>query len=87
MGSSDVTDVVVTDVIVNTAGGLVGLGLLAVMRHPRQDRTRTVLTRVASIGTAVALLAAVLFVASPMHYAPLRDIRNPVVSGVSETSG
>ncbi|GAA1806478.1 VanZ family protein [Agromyces neolithicus] len=81
VGSSDVTDV-----IVNTAGGVAGLGLLALARRGLQDRTRTVVTRMCSIGTVIALIAVGLFIASPVRYAPVRDIHIPVVSGASETS-
>jgi len=63
VGSSDLTDVVV-----NTAGALLGLGLLA-----RADRT--VLTRVCAVGTVLAVLASALVVASPLRYGPPEDVR------------
>jgi glycopeptide antibiotics resistance protein len=69
VGSCDITDLVV-----NTAGGLAGLGLLVLARLRLQDRTGTVMTRVCSIGTAILLLAAGIFIASPVHYAPMRDV-------------
>lgn len=65
VGSSDVTDVVV-----NTAGGLVGIGLLALARRRLPASTTTVMAGVCSIGTVLALLASGLVVASPMRYAP-----------------
>ncbi|WP_141915450.1 VanZ family protein [Klugiella xanthotipulae] len=66
VGSSDITDV-----IVNTAGGLVGLGLLALVRFELQGQTTAVMTRVCAIGTVLVLTAAGLFIiASPPHYGP-----------------
>jgi len=62
-----------TDVIVNTAGGLVGLGLLALVRRRLQTRTALVVTRVCLVGTVVSVLAVGAFLASPMHYRPLHD--------------
>ncbi|RXZ72466.1 VanZ family protein [Agromyces albus] len=69
VGSCDITDLVV-----NTAGGLAGLGLLVLTRHRLRHRTGTVMTRVCSIGTVIFLLAAGIFIASPVHYAPMRDV-------------
>ena len=63
-----------TDIIVNTAGGLVGLGLLALARRRLQARTAVVMTRVCLIGTVVSLIAVGIFVASPLHYRPQRDV-------------
>jgi glycopeptide antibiotics resistance protein len=68
LGSSDVTDLVV-----NTAGGLAGIGLLALARRGLRARTATVMTRICSIGTVLALLATGIFVASPLRYGPPRD--------------
>ncbi len=63
-----------TDMIVNTVGGLAGLGLLALARRRLQARTASVMTRVCLIGTVVSLLAIVIFVASPLRYAPQHDV-------------
>lgn len=63
----------VTDVITNTAGGTAGIGLLALVRRRLRARTARVLTRICLIGTVLVLLAAGLFVASPLHYAPMHD--------------
>ena len=63
-----------TDIIVNTVGGLVGLGLLALARRRLQTRTAAVMTRVCLIGTVVSLLAIAIFVASPLHHDQLRDV-------------
>ncbi|MCZ2263207.1 MULTISPECIES: VanZ family protein [unclassified Isoptericola] len=62
VGSSDVTDVVV-----NTAGGLAGLGVVVLVRRSLRARTAAVVTRWCTAGTALALLAAGLFVASPVR--------------------
>ena len=63
-----------TDIIVNTAGGLAGLGLLALARRRLHARTVVVMTRVCLIGTVVSLLTVAIFVASPVHYRPQRDV-------------
>lgn len=69
IGSCDVTDL-----IVNTAGGLAGLGLLILARRRLQDSTVPLMTVVCSIGTVLFLLAAGTFIASPLHYAPIQDV-------------
>ena len=66
-----------TDVIVNTAGGLAGLGLLALSRRRFQARTPVVMTRVLAIATLVGVLAVAIFIASPLHYGPQRDVIFP----------
>ncbi|MFD6176374.1 MULTISPECIES: VanZ family protein [unclassified Isoptericola] len=63
VGSSDVTDVVV-----NTAGGLAGLGVVVLARRTLQARAATVVTRWCAAGTVLAVLAAGLFVASPVSF-------------------
>ena len=63
----------VTDLVVNTAGGLAGIGLLALVRRRLQARTTTVMTRICAVGTVLALLASGIFVASPLRYGPPRD--------------
>lgn len=65
VGSSDVTDV-----IVNTAGGLAGFALLAVARRRFGTRTAAVMTRICSIGTVLALIASAIFIVSPLRYGP-----------------
>lgn len=69
LGSSDVTDLVV-----NTAGGLAGIGLLALACRRFRARTATIMTRICTIGTVLAVLATGVFVASPQRYAPPRDV-------------
>ncbi|MFI2105445.1 VanZ family protein [Isoptericola sp. NPDC019693] len=62
LGSSDATDVVV-----NTAGGLAGVGVVALARRALRARTAVVMTRWCAGGTVLALLAVGLFVASPVR--------------------
>ncbi len=64
----------ITDVIVNAAGGLAGVGLLALARRRLQTRTAVVMTRVCLIGTVLSVLAVAIFVASPLNYGPQRDV-------------
>jgi glycopeptide antibiotics resistance protein len=70
----------ITDVIMNTAGGIAGLSLLLLARHRLQERTKTIMTRAFVIGTALSLIAIGIFVASPLRYAPQHD----VVFGLAE---
>jgi glycopeptide antibiotics resistance protein len=63
VGSSDVSDV-----LANTAGGVAGLVLVAVVRLVLRGRTAAVLTGLCAVGTVVALLATAAFVTSPVHY-------------------
>ncbi|WP_350348268.1 VanZ family protein [Agromyces sp. G08B096] len=65
VGSTDLTDV-----LVNTAGGGVGLALLALARRALRGHTAAVLGPVCAVGTAVAVLATVLVVASPVRFGP-----------------
>jgi glycopeptide antibiotics resistance protein len=69
VGSSDVTDVVA-----NGAGGLAGLGILALARRRLRARTALVTVRVCFMGTVFALLAIAIFVASPLRYTPPQDV-------------
>jgi glycopeptide antibiotics resistance protein len=70
VGSSDITDV-----IVNTAGGLTGFGLLVLVRRRLRERTMVVMTRVCAIATVFALLAVGIVVGSPLRYAPVPDMQ------------
>jgi glycopeptide antibiotics resistance protein len=63
-----------TDLIVNTAGGLIGYGIFAALRRRLGDRAQVIMARVCVIVTAIALAAVVAFVASPLHYGPQRDV-------------
>jgi len=69
VGSSDITDI-----IVNSAGGLAGFGLLVLVRRRLRERTRGVMTRVCAIATVFALFAVGIVVGSPLRYAPLRAV-------------
>ncbi len=62
-----------TDVIVNTLGGIVGLGLPALARHTLAARTATVMTQICSIATVLALLGGGLYLASPWQPVHVRD--------------
>ena len=62
-----------TDVIVNTVGGLVGLGLLALARHTLAARTATVMTQICSIATVLALVGGGFYLASPWQPVHVRD--------------
>jgi glycopeptide antibiotics resistance protein len=64
----------ITDVIVNTVGGLAGLGLLALVRRTFPATTLASITRVCLIATVVSVLAIGLFIASPLRYAPQHDV-------------
>lgn len=65
VGSSDVTDV-----ILNTAGAVAGVVLLAAARRALGSRTASVLAAVCAAGTVVALAAGAAFVAGPVRYGP-----------------
>jgi glycopeptide antibiotics resistance protein len=64
----------ITDIIVNTAGGVAGFGVLALIRRRLGARTGPVMTRALAIGAAVVLVAVVIFVASPLQYHAQRDV-------------
>lgn len=68
----------VSDVISNTAGGLVGLGLLVLARRRLAAST---LVRICLVATALAVVATVIFVVSPLHYAQPHDVIFPLPSG------
>ena len=63
VGSSDITDV-----IVNTTGGIVGIGLLGLAR--RTSRSPALVIRICSVGTVLALLAGAAVHFSPLRYGP-----------------
>jgi glycopeptide antibiotics resistance protein len=72
-----------TDIIINAAGGLGGLGLLALSRRRLQARTAAVVTRICLIGTVASLIAIGIFVAAPAHYRPQRDVIVPTPAPLS----
>lgn len=59
LGSSDVTDV-----IVNTAGGLAGLGLVALARRGLRARTAAVVTRISLVASVVVAGAVAVHISS-----------------------
>lgn len=63
-----------TDLIVNTAGALGGWAIFLAVRRTAGERTAVVMTRVCAIVSAVALVAVVAFVVSPLNYGPQRDV-------------
>lgn len=63
-----------TDLIVNTVGALVGWAVFAAVQRAAGDRTPIVMARVCITVSAIALLAVIAFVASPLHYGPQRDV-------------
>ena len=63
-----------TDVIANTAGGLAGLGLLALARRTLGSRTQAVMTGACSVATALTLLVGALYLASPWHPVHVHDV-------------
>lgn len=63
VGSTDATDIVV-----NTAGGLVGLGLIAVVHRLLGARTAGAVTPLLLLGTAFVLLVSGAFIASPVRF-------------------
>ena len=63
-----------SDLISNTAGGVAGLGLLALARRRFGARVAAVGIRVAVIGTALAVVAIAILFASPLRYGPQHDV-------------
>jgi len=63
-----------TDLIVNTAGALGGWAIFVVVCRVSGERSSVVVTRICVIVSAIALIAAVAFVASPLSYGPQRDV-------------
>jgi len=75
VGRSDVTDV-----LANTAGGLVGLLLVALTRRRVGDRTAEVLARACLLATVVVLVLAALYLAGPVRLVHVKDV-GPLVTG------
>lgn len=69
-----------SDVIANTVGGLAGAGALELLRRRLGPRLVPVMTRVAIAGTALWVIALVIFLASPFRYTPQHDVVVPVAS-------
>jgi len=66
-----------SDLISNTAGGLVGLGILALARRRFGARLPAIGIRVAVIGTAISLVAIAALIVSPLRYGPQHDVIVP----------
>lgn len=64
----------ITDVIVNAAGAVVRMGLVAVVHHGVGPRARRLMTHACLAGTAVALAGCAMFVSEPIRYGPA-DVR------------
>ncbi|GAA1783416.1 VanZ family protein [Agromyces lapidis] len=62
-----------TDVIANAAGGLAGLGLLALARGRFGARASAVVVRLCALGTAIALIACLMIIASRRDGGPPGD--------------
>ena len=73
----------VTDLIVNTVGGLIGVGLLDLVRRRLGHRTTDVMTKVLLVGTVISVLAVGIFVVSPLNYGPQRDVIVPTPSAAT----
>ena len=63
IGSGDITDV-----IDNTFGGMIGLGLLMLTRRRAGERADTIAQRILVIGTGILVLAVMLFLLSPLRF-------------------
>ncbi|HET7820601.1 MAG TPA: VanZ family protein [Ornithinibacter sp.] len=63
-----------TDVVVNTGGGLVGLGLAAAARHRAGAGAARAMTRACAVATALTLVVAGLYLVSPRHVVHVRDV-------------
>jgi glycopeptide antibiotics resistance protein len=66
-----------TDIIVNTVGGLAGLGVVAAARRGLGSRTRLVLTRILAVATALGLLAIAVYLVSPIRHEQQKDVLVP----------
>ncbi|MFD5865677.1 VanZ family protein [Agromyces sp. NPDC127015] len=71
-----------TDLIVNTAGALIGWSIFVAVRRVAGERTSVVMSRVCVAVSALSLVAVIAFVASPLEYGPQRDV---VVEGSNPT--
>ncbi|MFE6735441.1 VanZ family protein [Microbacterium sp. NPDC057650] len=63
-----------TDLIVNTAGALLGWVVYLLVRRAAGPRTPVIMSRVCITMSALALVAVTAFVVSPFHYGPQRDV-------------
>lgn len=63
-----------TDLIVNTAGALIGWAIFVVVRRVSGEHTSVVMTRICVTVSALTLVAAIAFVVSPLNFGPQRDV-------------
>lgn len=63
-----------TELVVNIGGALVGWVIFVAVHRTARERTSVVMTRVCVIVYALALVAVVAFVVSPLSYGPQRDV-------------
>ena len=66
-----------SDLITNTAGGLVGLGILALARRRFGARLPAIGIRISVIGTAISLIVIAALIVSPLRYGPQHDVIVP----------
>jgi glycopeptide antibiotics resistance protein len=64
----------ITDVISNTAGGMLGLGLVSLARRRLGERSVPVMSRVLLGVTLVSAVLVAIVVVSPLHYAHTPDV-------------
>lgn len=63
-----------TDLVVNTAGALIGWAIFVAVSQAADERTPVVMARVCIAVSALTLLAVIAFIASPLDYGPQRDV-------------
>lgn len=63
-----------TDLIVNTAGALIGWSVFVAVRRAAGERTSAVMSRVCVAVSALSLVAVIAFVVSPLEYGPQHDV-------------
>ena len=66
-----------SDVIDNSAGGLIGFGLLVLARRRLGARAGRIVARACLIGGIVAVLAVAAFIASPLRFVGQQDVVVP----------
>ncbi|HEY4225925.1 MAG TPA: VanZ family protein [Pseudolysinimonas sp.] len=66
-----------SDLLTNTAGGMAGFGLLALLRRRLGSRTLTVMTRIMIAATVLSFVAIGIFFSLHLHYGPRPDVVVP----------
>jgi glycopeptide antibiotics resistance protein len=67
----------ITDVIMNSLGGVLGLALVALARRRFGERFAPVMGDLILIWTAVSVIAVAVVIVSPLHYGPPHDVLFP----------